>query len=260
MTTTDVATVNQALLALYGALDRAVTSNAGPGVEEIVERYLPGSTGPNAGWYDELLGFLGRQPPRGVHSAPPSLELSDALTVLQDRRTYPGEDAGSGSLSPVQLSRMTYAIGALSQLPMYQDSDEWGDQFASTLAVVSPDLTSNADLLALLRETFRRRDDWPAVMRSATGQNLIDSGVADVPLCDLKAKWVQGHLSAVLTTEFDSAAASLTELKNVIDPLNWAKCLSFFCAMEAKSARVDGWSRVLEHVSTTCAIAGTPRW
>jgi hypothetical protein len=259
LTTTDVATVNQALLALYGALDRAVTSNSGPDVESIVERYLPGSTGPNAGWYDELLGFLGQQPPRGVHAMTPSLELSSALTLLQDRRTYPGEDADAESLSPVQLSRMAYAIGALSQLPMYQDADLWGEQFTQTLAVVSPDLAPNSDLLALLNESFRRRDDWPTVMRSAYSQNLVDGAIAAVPLCDLKAKWVQGHLSAVLTTEFDSTEASLTQLENVIDPLNWAKCLSFFCAMEAKATRADGWSRVLEHVSTTCAIAGTPQ-
>ena len=58
MATTDQATPLQALLALYGALDQAVTSGGSAGIEATVERYLPGSTGANAGWYDELLGFL----------------------------------------------------------------------------------------------------------------------------------------------------------------------------------------------------------
>ena len=58
MATTDEPTPLQALLALYGALDLAVTGNGGAETEATVERYLPGSTGPNVGWYDELLGFL----------------------------------------------------------------------------------------------------------------------------------------------------------------------------------------------------------
>ncbi|MGA8328456.1 MAG: hypothetical protein WB777_04115, partial [Mycobacterium sp.] len=58
MAATDEATPLQALLALYGALDQAVTSSGDAVIEATVERYLPGSTGPNAGWYDELLGFL----------------------------------------------------------------------------------------------------------------------------------------------------------------------------------------------------------
>ena len=39
-----------------------------------------------------------------------------------------------------------------------------------------------------------------------------------------------------------------------MDPLNWAKCLPFFCSMDKEHDRPDGWSRVLEHVSTTCPI------
>lgn len=64
MATTDSVTAAQALLALYGALDQAVTGTGDAEIEATVERYLPGSTGPNAGWYDELLGFLGGSSPR----------------------------------------------------------------------------------------------------------------------------------------------------------------------------------------------------
>ena len=55
MATPAGATVDRALLALYGALDQAVTGNLGTEVEPIVERYLPGSTGANAGWYLSLI-------------------------------------------------------------------------------------------------------------------------------------------------------------------------------------------------------------
>ena len=57
MATPDAPTTTaQSLLALYGALDRAASTH-NPEIEAIVERYLPGSTGVNAGWYDELLDF-----------------------------------------------------------------------------------------------------------------------------------------------------------------------------------------------------------
>src|ERR1700739_1918854 len=54
-----MATTAQSLLALYGELDQAVIGSGDAEIEATVERYLPGSTGGNAGWYDQLLGFLG---------------------------------------------------------------------------------------------------------------------------------------------------------------------------------------------------------
>jgi hypothetical protein len=111
-----------------------------------------------------------------------------------------------------------------------------------------------------MRQDFRGRDGWPHLMLSFTDLGLIREDVALVPQCDMKYKWVRGHLCVVLTTDFTSQKVSLDSLKNVVDPLNWAKCLpSFFCEMDKLSPRADGWSRVLEQVSTTCPIAGTPR-
>jgi hypothetical protein len=270
MATPASATANQALLALYGALDQAVTSNHGGATEEIVERYLPGSTGVHAGWYDELLGFLGQSShaaPRDSPESPAAPGLDEALTVLQAHRRPLDQNATPGTLSTVQWSRMAYAIGALSQLPGYQSHSE---QFSRTLAVVAPEpsaqtatvsgaLPPDIDLLSLLRNVFHRREDWPRAMKAALDQNLIDPSVAAVPLCEARAKWVRGQLCAVLTTEFTSDKVSLEQLTGVVDPLNWAMCLSFFCEMESKKMRDDGWSRVLEHVSTTCSINGTPQ-
>ena len=50
-----------------------------------------------------------------------------------------------------------------------------------------------------------------------------------MPLCEAKAKLVRGHLCVVLTTEFESIELTLDEVKNVMDLLNWATCLPFFC-------------------------------
>ncbi|MGH3523016.1 MAG: hypothetical protein ACRDU4_09335, partial [Mycobacterium sp.] len=265
MATTDAATTAQALLALYGALDQAVTSTGDPEIEATVERYLPGSTGPNAGWYDELLGFLGNLAPR-IAEPPAVPDLSQALTVLQGQnepraRVRKATAAAAARepepLTAVQLSRMVYAIGALSHLPSYYPPSEWDERFSRTLALAGP--SGGDDLLDQLRREFDNRADWSQVMQLAVSNALIRSGVAVVPLCQAKPKWVRGHLCVVLTTDFASTQVSLDELKNVIDPLNWDKCLPFFCYMQKEPTRPDGWSRVLEHVSTTCSIAGTPQ-
>jgi hypothetical protein len=158
----------------------------------------------------------------------------------------------------VQLSRMVYAIGALSHLPGDYLPHGWESEFSRTLAIAGPRPSAD-DLLARLQSQFRSRDDFPQVMAYAAQQNWVDALVAAVPLCEINAMFVRGHLCVVLTTEFESSQVSLDQLENVIDPLNWAKCLPFFCSMTPGPERPDGWSRVLEHVSTTCPIPNTPQ-
>ncbi len=289
------ATTAQALLALYGALDQAVTSTGSAEIEATVERYLPGSTGANAGWYDELLGFLDAHAGRthGATEPPPAPNLLEALTVLQAQAaTTVGQDQtkttatstasvtgkrrvkrGAGvradapperrPLSTVQKSRMAYAIGALIHLPdWYQPQGLSGPlsgldgSFSQTLKLAGgPD---DSELLDLLRRDFTDRNAYPNVMQVGARRTLVDPDVARVPLCQPKVMTVRGYPCLVLTTEFQSQTVSLNELKNVVDPRNWDKCLSnFFCSMDTQVEGPDGWSRVLEHVSTTCWIPNT---
>src|ERR1700691_5111931 len=81
MATTHTPTPAQALLALYGALDHAVGSGNAD-IEATVARYLPGSTGTNAGWYEQLLVFLGHREGQFTHTATVP-DLGQALSVLQ---------------------------------------------------------------------------------------------------------------------------------------------------------------------------------
>jgi hypothetical protein len=285
MATPDAPTTAQSLLALYGALDRAVTSTGNPEIEAIVERYLPGSTGANAGWYDELLAFLASLLPEFAEPVPVP-NLLQALTALRTQGAMtagqsqgepaqgetgtatatavaPGPPTEQQPLSTVQKSRMTYVIGALSHLPdWYQPDESTGriseldEAFWRTLAVAGG--PANSGLLDALRLDFNDRAAFPAVMQFSSRNGLIDKNVALMPMCQPKLVTAHGHSCIVLTTEFESQTVSLDDLKNVIDPLNWARCLSsFFCKMTEKDVRVDGWSRVLEHVSTTCWIPET---
>jgi hypothetical protein len=266
MATTDEPTPLQALLALYGALDQAVI-RGGAAVEATVERYLPGSTGPNAGWYDELLGFLAAGTNVASRTAeepaaPPN--LSDALTILQDQRA--GLGTARPPLTELQLSRMVYALGALSHLPDEYLPQGWETPFSETLAIAGPQQAVRSvpfggtppggdDLLALLQSQFRTRNDFTQVMKYAAHRGWVAQLVADMPQCETKAMWVSGHLCVVVTTEFGNSQVSLDQLEDVIDPLNWAKCLPVFCAMDPYPDRPDDWSRVLENWGVTCPIA-----
>ena len=284
MATTHTPTPAQALLALYGALDHAVgTGNAD--IEATVARYLPGSTGTSAGWYEQLLVFLGhRESPFVDRAVVPDLGL--ALSVLKKAPapaskaaakkptktakketavtagfsgTPPTAPEQSRPLSTVQKARMVYAIATLSQLPgWYLQSvlgDTWEQQLDDALDLVRGPSTGLFDHLRL---NVNSRDGYPKVIELAGKQGLIDPKVASVPLCQPKVMIVRNQPCLVITTEFTNADVSLQDLKDVIDPVNWARCLStFFCEMDGKKDRDDGWSRVLEQVSTTCPIAPT---
>jgi hypothetical protein len=290
MATTHPVTPAQALLALYGALDHAVgTGNAD--IEATVARYLPGSTGSNAGWYEQLLVFLGHREGQFTHTASVP-DLGDALSVLKQQApalaplavrkkpakirpgttkketavtatafsgTPPAAPDGSRPLSTVQKARMVYAIATLSQLPgWYLQNvlgDTWEQQLDDALELVRG---PNTGLFDHLRLNVNSRDGYPKVIEVAGKQGLIDPKVASVPLCQPKVMTVRNQPCLVITTEFTNAEVSLKDLKDVIDPVNWARCLStFFCKMDGKKDRDDGWSRVLEQVSTTCPIAPT---
>jgi hypothetical protein len=247
------------LLAIYGEFDRLVIeAGADSETADIVERYLPGTRG-NAGWFDEIRRFLAI-PPGTMEEFPSAAVAITELVREQEELEEAGDDAKP--LTKSQLSRLAFAIGVLSRLP---DTEPrlTDDTLRSGLALtVNAEITDKDDaagqLLDKLRAEFRHRDDWPAVMMSASG--LIDPTVGRMPLCRARLRQAHGQTCVVLTTKFTSDQASLDELKNVVDPLNWHHCLPFFCDMQAQGAptRADKWSRVLEITSTTCKVPNTP--
>src|ERR1700759_1996357 len=273
MATSPPATPAQAVLALYGALDHAAgTGNAD--IEATIAHYLPGSSGPNTGWYEELLGYLGhRESHFTEHATVP--DVASALDILaqeapaplaeaQQVATFSGSAPESGPaerpLSSVQKARMMYAISTLSQLPGWYLQNavgtDWEQKFIDALQLAGGPADSR--LLDHLRLHVSSRDSYPKVVELAQKATLVNDKVALVPLCQPKVMIVRNQPCLVITTEFISDAVTLNELKNVIDPANWARCLSsFFCDMDAGNERDDGWSRVLEQVSLTCPIQPT---
>ena len=288
MATTHPATPAQAVLALYGALDHAASAGNAD-IEATVARYLPRTTGTNAGWYEKLLVFLGHRESQFTHTASVP-DLGDALSVLQQQAapqpapapqavskkaartpkkgtavtrgvtgTPPTPPEPDRPLSTVQKARMVFAIATLSQLPGWYLQNvlgaTWETQLDNALGLVRG---PKGGLFDHLRLNLNSRDGYPKVIEVAGSLGLVDPKVALVPLCQPKVMIVRQHLCLVITTEFSSDAVSLNELKDVIDPANWARCLStFFCDMYPQRDRDDGWARVLEQVSTTCPILPT---
>lgn len=274
-----MATVHS-LLAVYGELDRRVLE-AGPDSEiaQIVERYLPGTTGANAGWFDEIRRFLSL--PDSEEPLPEFPSAATAITELVDGHLPPeGSGPPTDPLTKSELSRLVFAIGVLANLPDTGAHIEDAKLEAALKLVVPPDSPSldraASELLELLRAEFNQRDDWTSVMLSAQGENLVDPTIARIPLCRARLRRAHGHDCVVLTTEFTIPQPpsnvdvnteppgkwpSLDDLKAVVDPENWDDCLPFFCEMKplVPPKRTDGWSRILEVTSTTCGVMYTPR-
>jgi hypothetical protein len=276
------------LLAIYGAIDRMVLE-AGPESETaaIVERYMPGTTGANAGWFDEIRNFLNlpasEVPLPEFESVDRSIEiLVEEHNGTSDSDSDSDSDSHSEESEPLtksELSRLAFAIGVFSRLPGREPrvTDEWLVQGLTLAAPAESNKIEVAgQLFDLLQANFEQRDDWPTLMMRASSDGLIDPTVALVPLCRTKLRYAHGQNCVVLTTEFTipqpqpgvdvdkeppGKYPSLDDLKAIVDPVNWDDCLPFFCEMKALTPpkRGDGWSRILEITSTTCGVYGTPR-
>lgn len=253
------------LLAIYGALDELVVA-AGPDSETaaIIERYLPGTTGVNAGYFAEIRNFL--DVPEGT--LPPFENVALSINAIVDSQ----ERSEPEPLTVSEVSRLAFVIGVFSRLPdtgqIASAALKRGLELAVPQASLNEEEIASA-LFDLLQDRFTDRDEWPSVMSYAAAEEMVDPLVAVVPLCRTRIKRAHGETCVVLTTDFTLEAnstavpnvPSLDELRAVVDPLNWHRCLPFFCDMKALTnpKRPDGWSRVLEITSTTCKFAYTPR-
>ena len=110
-------------LALYGSIDDEVVSRDDPRTTEIVERFLPGTTGyGQRGWYRELRTFIDRLAPSGSVQFPTRDEaiLDLAGQVLQplgdrgnvERGHHSSNLLGRGNvLRPIRLGRRSQHVG-----------------------------------------------------------------------------------------------------------------------------------------------------
>lgn len=254
------------LLALYGALDDAVTAANDPEspVTETVERFLPGTTGPGRrGWFDDVRLLV-----RRLSNDPAQTEFPDraeALSEIAGLRTPPTDTGvrGESTISPPEIVRFLYVMGAHCQLRSPAEEDEL---FANALAIAVPGRTATEQdaggraLLEIFTSGLRGGGDFSAAIAAAAAHQppLVSAQVAALvsnTRVDTTIRYDHcGNEYAVISVEYANDPVSVAQIKRVVDPLNWKRCCQFFCDMRPLKPDSDdyGWSRVLEVISTLC--------
>ncbi|ORW60862.1 hypothetical protein AWC20_07985 [Mycobacterium parmense] len=244
------------LLALYAALDKAVTASSNPHVAPIVEGYLPGSTGEGQrGWSGNLEDFLQRQFP----------PVDDALLALTD----------AAPLSVPQVSRLVYILGALMHVPGLVGIGP--DQYVQGLGLAVPQTETipgyvrqqpdpARQLFDVLLAHFHAGRDWNKAIAYALELGCLDPMVARVPLCNACLTTQDGVECVVVDTTFDDDSLTVGQVEAILDPRNWDKTAGeFFCSMDGLTSPPDpapaipyeNWGHVLETVGAWCG-SGMP--
>lgn len=250
------------LLALYGALDDAVTTLDDPQVTETVERFLPGTTAPDRrGWFGDIRNFV-----RRLSVDPDQTEFPTRTEALREFAAMRG--AGRDfevDISPIETIQLLYVTGVHWQLT--SRAEEERGLLADALSVAVPgrvgtdsDAASQA-LLDLLGNDLQSQEGFADVIRAAANHEppLVSQAVLDYVVNSALEVDVRRDACgeyAVLKAEYFRDELGLDDVKAVIDPLNWHRCCRFFCDMQPIPATPDsyGWSRVLESVSTLCGV------
>jgi hypothetical protein len=236
------------LMAVYGALDRKVVNSSDPLTAATVERYLPGTTGSNSGWFEHIENFVQNLP--GQYRPFPDIHDALATVASEKRVTVP------------QLSRLVYGIGAALNVPGLINSARMRP-IDDALMLAMPegvDGEQSRQLRNLLAEAFTDRDAWKGVAAAAAQLNLLRGDVASVPLCDTRVVPIGNLVCVEIDTYYEDPNLTIDEVKAVLDPLNWPLLTRFFCAMAPiRPGRFDGWSRLVETVGLSCGEDDPPR-
>ncbi|WP_102141760.1 hypothetical protein [Mycobacterium hubeiense] len=245
------------LLEVYGALDEAAAAD--PAVATALDDFLPDASA-NTGWYREIEEFFFRE------NARTSPNLQAACRRI-------GEQAQAGApLTNPQKSRLLYGLSAAARikqitgtqaLPSFDD-DDFQDALDGVVAAIGPDddpahwdsslakaQGCKADFVAAAQSEF---GGWKhfETLRSATADiGMVDPVLQRIPLCRAVVRTINGIQSVVIDTAMSSDDITLTNLKKVVNPFNWARNYSdFFQRMTPcpEPHRPDGWRQVLESV------------
>jgi hypothetical protein len=238
------------LMALTGALDPAMSPGDSRAVAEVAARYLPITNGA-PGWFENILGALG---PLTTEAMPTPESALEDIVHDDDQLTVP------------ELSRLVYVIGALCHTPEFETMVPLQESpLAQALALAGPvyeeraalDMRTGNSLLQLLYTEFNSAKDWDAVIRKAVTMQLLSADVAAVPRCLPSTQHIDGYDCVVIDTSFGRSDIYLANLKKVANPLNWHRNYPHaFCSMQPQNPNIlaNGWSRVLETVSLSCAL------
>ena len=247
----------RAILELHGSLDTAVIRTADPRVAEIADQFLPG-TSANTEWYREIEAFM--FPPGDARTeAFPVEAINELVSDWNERGIRP---------TIPESSRLMYGLGAVIHLTQVYPSDlelpfedptaeGFHESLATVFALTGPGDPNETRSNIRTRITaiigafadFHRWQDWYELTERLVLLGVLTAQAASVPLCQAVVVKVKGIDSVVIDADISSNEVTLNQLKAVVDPRNWHYDYpDFFCSMEYKGLRTDGWRRVLERV------------
>lgn len=243
------------LLALYGAIDRAVVDR--PELAEVVAPYLrpyePSPDGESAaGWFEEFTTWTAER--QGREAIARLGSPSDALASLAE--TDPSD--------PLHGKRLV-AIAVLARLRGgLADEDAVGEADLSAALRVGD---ADDELLRLLLDddAFGSLADWQGLLHRANAEgHLSDAGFATLLsnerlLCSGKLVPVRvrgtATLAATLTTAFciDKSKITFEKATRFLDPTTWPACNGLWCSMTEEDPPPGGNRIFHEVVSVNCA-------
>ncbi|MGH9138439.1 MAG: hypothetical protein ACRD0G_15580 [Acidimicrobiales bacterium] len=242
----------EALVAVYGAIDRAVVEDAGrtSAVAPLLGPYIEGKA---TGWFEPFDTWI-VSTRRDRPNEPLFPDVEEALREL-------AETPPDGRMR----ARRLLAIGALARaLPeRFADDGPDRDVLVSTLRVdgLARSDEHAGELLRMLVE-LESLEQWPDFVARAFEQELIPSDTAAVAMeapCSGDYVVLPGRPRpvTVLKTSFCLTGVSFQDATTFLDPANWPHCSSLWCSMTPLADGPQGQKRYLETLSTNC---GGPGW
>jgi hypothetical protein len=219
------------LLAVYGAVDQAVLAAGSQELGRAFAELLPGTADlGNRGWYKQLTetaDVLPRTAPTPGNFA----NLQAALTDLKGVRKVDfdaGASPDADTFTTFDLAKLYRTLQALPALKAL--CDKTNDPAGAFMAFEPATL----DALTTHIESLVGKDELAATTCE----------------CTSAVREVNGEFCTVLLTDSTSDTVSVNQLKDVLDPLNWPKCNTFFQAIQPRQDSATGWSRMLEVIGT----------
>jgi hypothetical protein len=219
------------LLAVYGAIDEAVIAAKSQELSKKFAELLPGTTDlGNRGWYKQVTETANAVPrkkpsPGNFESLQNALvDLGNVKRVDFNKGALPDEE----TLTKFDLSKLYQTLKALPALK--ELCDKTNDPAGAFLTFAPATLEATKTHL----------------------ESLVPASELEAAKCECTSsiREVNGEFCTVLLTDSTNEKVSVDQLKDVLDPLNWPKCNTFFQAIEPRKKSATGWGRMLEVVGT----------
>ena len=247
------------ILAIFGAIDRAVAESDDPELLGAADALLPGASA-NQNWYATLRDAL------------PSTATLDEPDLVGAVQKIADGTQDENPLTQSQKVRLLYGLSTLarlssvatkSELLSFTDPADTGFAAAleTALSAIAPTgadadartaaAASRQDFFTTVAGTFKTWRDFDGSVRQLATTSLRGGTPLAAPLCKTAIVTVEGKQCVLVDTAFESDDVCLEDLKKIVNPFNWDEDYSeFFENMDPQKPQIlaDGWRRVLEKV------------